>query len=97
MPRTTISLVRKSNYVGDTISAINNTQIIENRRVQQNAETNAQAAARAEYDINVTIEQGSNFYFLTYNGIYDDNFIDYRKGIKFFNKFLCKKTFFNNL
>lgn len=96
MPRTTISLVRQSNYVGDTISAINNTQIIENRIVQQNAETNAQAAARAEYDINVTIEQGSNFYFLTYNGIYDDNFIDYRKGIKFFNKFLCKKTFFNS-
>ena len=96
MPRTTISLVRQSKYVGDTISAINNIQRIENRIVQQNAETNAQAAARAEYDINVTIEQGSNFYFLTYNGIYDDNFIDYRKGIRFFNKFLCKKTFFNS-
>ena len=56
----------------------------------------AQSNARAEYDINVSIEQGSNFYFLTYNGIFNDDFIDYRKGIKLFNKFLCKKTFFNS-
>lgn len=96
MPRTTNSLVKQRNYVGDSISATNNTQRIENKIVQENAETNAQAAARAEYDLNVNIEQGSNFYFLTYNGIYDDNFIDYRKGIKFFNKFICKKTFFNS-
>ena len=60
------------------------------------SEVNAQAAARAEYEINVTIEQESKFYFLTYNGIYHDNFIDYRKGIKLFNKFLCQKTFFNS-
>ena len=72
MPRTTNSLVKQRNYVGDSISATNNTQRIENKIVQENAETNAQAAARAEYDLNVNIEQGSNFYFLTYNGIYDD-------------------------
>ena len=79
--RASDSLILKKNYVDDPIDK---------------SETNAQATARAEYDINVSIEQGSNFYFLTYNGIYDDNFIDYRKGIRFFNKFLCKKTFFNS-
>lgn len=94
MPRTTNSLVKQRNYVGDSIIATNNTQRIENRIVQENAESNSLRNTIEKIENNNILITGSNFYFLTYKDSLIDIYKSYRKGLEFYNRILCVETRF---